>query len=164
MSIALYKLAAEFNEVATRLEELEMDEQTIHDTLESYAADFDDKAIAVGQFLLNLEATIKSIKEAEANMVARHKAYERKADYLRQYLIDNMTAVHREKIECGFFKMSLRTNAASVQIQEGAHLPDEYTVTKTVTTPDKKALKEAIDSGKTIEGVTLVRSTSLVIK
>lgn len=164
MTAALYKLADEFAHVAERLEELEMDEQTISDTLESYAADFETKAISVGQFILNLEATIESIKQAEASMKQRRSAYEKKVAWVREYLVENMKKVHKEKVECGFFKMSVRTNQPSVEILDGAVLPPEYLVSKTTVTPDKKALKEAIESGKAVEGVSLVRSTSLIIK
>lgn len=164
MSIALYKLAQEFNHVAERLEELEMDEQTIHDTLESYAADFETKAVSVGQFVLNLEATIEGIKKAETDMKARRSAYEKKVAWMRDYLINNMKAIHREKIECGFFKMSIRTNQPAVTIAEDAQIPAQFVKQQISLVTDKKALKEAIESGSNFEGITLTRSTSLVIK
>lgn len=164
MSTALYKLADEFAHVAERLEELEMDAQTIADTLEAYATDFETKAISVGQFILNLEATIESIKQAEANMKARRSAYEKKVAWVRDYLIDNMKKVHREKIECGFFKMSIRTNQPAVTIAEDAQIPAQFVKQQISLVTDKKALKEAIESGSQFDGITLTRSTSLIIK
>lgn len=164
MSVALYQLAEEFKHVADRLEELEMDEQTILDTLESYAADFDTKAVSVGQFIINLEATIAGIKLAEADMKARRTAYEKKSESMRKYLMENMNLVHREKVECGFFKISVRTNPPSVQISENAAIPSKFIVSKVLESPDKKALKEAVEAGEVIEGVSIVRTTSLTIK
>ena len=47
---------------------------------------------------------------------------------------------------------------------DSAFIPRKFVTEKTVLTPDKKALKEAIESGEVVEGVSLVRSNTLSIK
>lgn len=161
---ALYELAAEFHSVAATLEETDLDKQTILDTLEGYAAEFDDKVVSIVSLIRNLEATADAIKEAEKHQKERREAIEKKADWLRDYVLRNMVAIGKEKVSCGLFAVRVRTNAPSVQIADNASLPSRFMVEKVTVNPDKKALKEAIEAGEMIDGVTLVRNSSLTIK
>jgi hypothetical protein len=161
---ALYELTADFKTVAARLEELELDADTIRDTLDGYGAEFDNKVIAIASLIRNHEVTIAAIKEAEAQMIARRKGLERKVDWLRDYVINNMKAIGKTRVECPMFAVNVRVNPVSVAIQDGQLLPAEYVVRKTTELPDKKALKAALESGVVIEGVSLVSSNTLLIK
>ena len=164
MSIALYEITAEFKAVAQKLEELELDDQTIADTLEGYSADFENKVIAISSFIRNLESTAEAIKQAEADMYARRKALDSKVEHLKSYVLINMKAIGMDKVECPLFKVSIRNNAPSVVVAENAVVPSKYVVTKVTESVDKKALKEAIEAGEVVEGVSLVRSNTLSIK
>lgn len=161
---ALYELTADFKAVAQRLEEMEMDADTIRDTLDGYSADFDNKVIAIASLIRNLEATSTSIKEAETQMETRRKAMERKADWLREYVINNMKAIGKNEINCPLFSVKVRTNRPSVVVADDAYIPVAYQVEKFVVTPDKKALLKALESGEKLEGVSLVCSNTLSIK
>lgn len=164
MTIALYELAADFASVAAKLAESDLDEQTIADTLESYSAEFDDKVIAIASFIRNLEATAEAIKQAEAAQAERRKSLEKKAENLRKYVLSNLKATGKDRVECPLFKVSVRNNAPSVSIAEGSIIPAEFIKTKTELVTDKKALKEALEAGQELPGITLVRSNTLSIK
>lgn len=164
MSIALYEMTAEFKAVAQKLEDLDLDDQTIADTLEGYSADFENKVIAISSFIRNLEVSANAMKQAEAEMNDRRKSVERKIDGLKSYVLTNMKAIGKDKVECPLFKVSIRTNAPSVQVANEDAVPAKFVVMKTSTSIDKKALKEAIEAGEVVEGVSLVRSNSLSIK
>lgn len=161
---ALYELTADFKAVAQRLEEMELDAETIRDTLDGYSADFDNKVIAIASLIRNLDATSTSIKEAETQMETRRKAMERKADWLREYVINNMKAIGKDEINCPLFSIKVRTNRPSVVVADDAYIPVAYQVQKFVVTPDKKALLKALESGEKLEGVSLVCSNTLSIK
>ena len=164
MTIALYELTAEFKALADKLEQLELDEQTTQDTLEGYSADFDNKVISISSFIRNLEVSAHAMKVAEIEMYNRRKAVENKIEHLKDYVLTNMKAIGKDKVECALFKVSVRNNAPSVQIEEGATIPGEFIRTKTDLLTDKKAIKEAIESGKEFPGISLVSSNSLSIK
>lgn len=164
MSIALYEMTAEFKAVAQKLEELDLDDQTIADTLEGYSADFENKVIAISSFIRNLESTSEAIKQAEADMYARRKSLDSKIEHLKSYVLANMKAIGMDKVECPLFKVSIKTNAPSVQVANEDAVPAKFVVMKTSTSIDKKALKEAIEAGEVVEGVSLVRSNTLSIK
>lgn len=164
MTIALYELTAEFKAVADKLEQLELDEQTIQDTLEGYSADFDNKVVSISSFIRNLEVSADAIKQAEAEMYARRKAIETKIEHLKSYVLTNMKAIGKDKVECALFKVSVRNNAPSVQIDDDSKISTDYLVTKIDYSFDKKAIKKAIEEGLVVEGASLVRSNSLSIK
>lgn len=164
MSIALYEMTAEFKAVAQKLEDLDLDDQTIADTLEGYSADFENKVIAISSFIRNLEVSANAMKQAEAEMNDRRKSVERKIEGLKSYVLTNMKAIGKDKVECPLFKVSIRTNAPSVQVANEDAVPAKFVVMKTSTSIDKKALKEAIEAGEVVEGVSLVRSNTLSIK
>lgn len=164
MSIALYEMTAEFKAVAQKLEDLDLDDQTIADTLEGYSADFDNKVIAISSFIRNLEVSANAMKQAEAEMNDRRKSVERKIEGLKSYVLTNMKAIGKDKVECPLFKVSVRNNPANVVVEENVALPKEYVITKTIVSYDKKALKAAIESGEVFDGVSLVRSNTLSIK
>lgn len=164
MTIALYELTAEFKAVADKLEQLDLDDQTIADTLEGYSADFDNKAISISSFIRNLEVSADAIKQAEAEMYSRRKAIETKIEHLKSYVLTNMKAIGKDKVECALFKVSVRNNAPSVQIDDDSKISTDYLVTKIDYSFDKKAIKKAIEEGLVVEGASLVRSNSLSIK
>lgn len=164
MSIALYEMTAEFKAVAQKLEELDLDDQTIADTLEGYSADFENKVIAISSFIRNLEVSAAAMKNAEAEMNDRRRAVERKVEGLKSYVLTNMKAIGMDKVECPLFKVSVRTNAPSVVVAENAVVPCRFVEKKWVDQVNKKALKEAIEAGEVVEGVSLVRSNTLSIK
>ena len=164
MTIALYELTAEFKAVADKLEQLDLDDQTIADTLEGYLADFDNKVVSISSFIRNLEVSVHAIKNAEAEMNDRRRAIERKIEGLKSYVLTNMKAIGKDKVECALFKVSVRNNPASIVVDESAVVPKEFVVTKVTESVDKKALKTALEEGLVVEGVSLVRSNSLSIK
>ena len=161
---ALYELTAEFKEVADRLEEMELDAVTIRDTLDGYSTDFDNKVVAIASLIRNIESTAVAIKEAEDQMATRRKALDNRAAWLREYVINNMKAIGKESVDCPFFSVKVKTNAPSVIISDDCDLPVRFVSQKLVVSPDKKALKAALESGEVVEGVSLVRSNSLSIK
>jgi hypothetical protein len=68
-----------------------------------------------------------------------------------------------EKIETPLIKLSFR-NSESVEITNESQLDACFIVTKTVTTPDKKAIKDAIKSGQLVCGATISYNKNLQIR
>lgn len=162
---ALYVLASEYMAVAEMLSDMDLDSQTIHDTLESISGDLESKAINTAMFVRNLEASAAAIKEAEAAMSARRKAIENRAASVRQYLLDNMTRTGITKIECPFFKIAVRTNPESVVIDDESTIPADYLREIPARyEPDKSAMKAAMQDGFAIPGARLARTQRLEIK
>ena len=166
MNTSLYSLAAEYNEVAERLADLDLDEQTIADTLEGLAGTLEVKATNVAMFAKNLEVTAAAIKEAEGNMAKRRKAIEARSERLLAYLKQNMEATGITKIESPYLRIAIRNNPAAVHIDAESQIPAEFFKQAPPPPPalDKKAIAEAIKSGRTVPGAHMEAGTRLEIK
>ena len=163
---ALYELAAEYRADAEKLADMDLDEQTLADTLEGLGGELEVKAQNVVMFTRNLEATAAAIKDAEAQMAARRKALENRAAGLRRYVLENMQFAGIQKIECPFFKLSIRDNPAAVDIYEPGLIPAQYMKQPEPPppAPDKTAIKAAITAGTEVPGAKLTKGTRLDIK
>lgn len=163
---ALYEIAAEYRDAATKLAELDLDAQTIADTLEGLSGDLETKAQNVAFFVRNLEATAAAIKQAEADMAARRKAMENRADSLKRYIFESMTVAGIEKIECPHFRLAIKNNPAAVDVFEPGLVPASFmrTPEPPPPAPDKTAIKEALKAGQDVPGARLTSGQRLEIK
>lgn len=166
MNLTLYQISDQYLQDVAKLNELDIDDQTFADTLESLSGELEVKTTNVAMFVRNLEASAEAIKQAEAAMTARRKAIENKAERIRQYLLDNMQRTGISKIECPYFKIALRDNPDSVVIDPLAVIPAEYLRQPEPPPPtaDKAALKAALKAGAVIQGVRLEKRQRLEIK
>lgn len=163
---ALFDIAREYREAADKLADLDLPPEAIEDTLESLSGDLEVKATNTAFLIRNLEASAAAIKEAEAQMAARRKAIENRAARVRDYLLANMMVAGIQKIECPYFRMSVRDNPPAVEIYEPGLIPAEYMrqPEPPPATPDKTAIKEALRAGVDVPGCKLTIGKRLEIK
>lgn len=162
----LYQLADEFKSIEASLEDMEIDPQTLKDTLESVAFPVEQKAINVGLMIRNLESLADSIKEAEATMKRRREAATKRADWLRAYLIEGMNLAGKPKIENAMLSLSIRKNNKAVVIDVEAAVPKSYWVQPKTPDPviSKSLIKEAIDAGVVVPGAHIEQTERVQIK
>ena len=163
---ALYILADEYRAAAAALADLELDEQTVADTLEGLSGDLEVKATNVAMFARNLESTAAAIKAAEADMAERRKRIERRADGLRSYLMRCMDAAAITAIESPHFRLAIRANPAAVDVFDAAQIPADYwrQPAPPPPAPDKTLIKAALKDGFDVPGARLVHGQRLEIK
>jgi hypothetical protein len=163
---ALYLLAQEHRAAADRLADLELDEQTVLDTLEGMGGELEAKATNVAMFIRNLEATAVAIKDAEGAMAARRKALEARAKRLHEYLLTNMQFAGIQRIESPYFTLAIRSNPPSVVIDEPGLIPAQFMKQPEPPppAPDKTAIKVAIKAGEDVPGAHLEQGVRLEIK
>lgn len=166
MNTSLYVLADEYKAAAESLANLDLDDQTIADTLEGLAGALEIKATNIAMFARNLEAAADSIKAAEKQMADRRKAIESRAARIRNYLRENMIKAGISKIESPYFSLAIRDNPPSVIIDAESMIPGEFMRQPETPppSPDKKAIAEAIKAGNEVPGAHMERSKRLEIK
>jgi len=162
----LYVLAQDFRAVAEKLADMDLDEQTLADTLEGMAGELEVKATNTAMMIRNLEASAAAIKEAEAAMAARRKALENRAARVKDYLLANMLVAGIQKVECPYFKLAVRENPAAVEIYEPGLIPAQYMrqPEPPPPAPDKTAIKDALKDGQDVPGCKLTRGMRLEIR
>lgn len=163
---ALYELAHDYRTAAERLADLDLDEQTLTDTLEGLSGELEVKATNTAMLIRNIEASAIAIKEAESQMAARRKALENRAARIKDYLLANMMVAGIQKIECPYFKLAVRDNPPAVEVYEPGLIPAAFMTQAPPPPPsiDKAAIKEAIKAGQDVPGCKLTVGKRLEIR
>lgn len=165
-NLALYQIADQYLADMQKLQDMELDDQTLMDTLEGLSGELEVKATNVAMFVRNLESSAEAIKAAEKAMAERRKAIEAKAERIRQYLLENMQRTGITKIESPYLAIGLRKNPPSVEVIDQALIPDEYFDIPEPPAPtlNKNRLKDDLKAGVIVEGAKLFQGQSLSIK
>lgn len=118
----------------------------------------------IGCYYKNLVAEVKAMKEEEANLAQRRKAVENKAERIKNLLV---YALKGKKFESPRLRCSYR-NAKSVQVDNDfvawaeEHADDLLTFKE--PTPNRTAIKAALEDGREIEHAEIVTNESLQVK
>ena len=136
-------------------------------SFEESRAMWSNKAQHVVAYLLNREAEAGMIREAIKKMEARAKSAERRAEFLRGYLLENMRRIGATKIEAAdlsFQVIRYPERDEAVEIEEGATFPLELCNDPKPPAPSKSKIKAAILAGLPIVGARIVKKDRLTIK
>jgi hypothetical protein len=168
-TLTLYEIAQEYRSAADTLAELDMDEQTVADTLESISGDLTVKAQNVAFVIRNLEASAEQINVAIEHMQARAQALAKRAERVREYLLQNMLMAGVQKVECPYFKMAVKENPPKVIVDDEKQIPVAYMTDPAPpppppAKPDKALIKKALQDGFDVPGCRLERGKRLEIK
>lgn len=148
------------------LDHIELDEETGEilsaDELHAVEAEAAEKIEATALYLRELDAEAKAAKDEADRMKARAEALEKKSETLKHLMLEVLPAVGG-KVKTPSVTVFIRTSKA-IEVADGVTLPDAFVTVRTTTTPNKTALKEAIEAGADIEGVRLVERESVQIK
>lgn len=114
------------------------------------------------RMIKNMDSDVNAISEEIKRLQAKKKTLENKVTGLKGYLKSNLELEGRKNYKAGLFTITLRNNAASINVLDESLIADNFK--KISYTVDKTAIKEAIKNGEIIEGVEMVQTTSLTIK
>lgn len=160
----LYEIKEQF----MTLLDMDIDEQTMSDTLESLQGDFEDKADNIACLIKALEAEVYAIKVEADKLKERASQKQVKADSLKQYLYNTFKTLNMDNIETPRNIIQVKKNPESVEVQDGfmewAVINRRELLSFKEPTPNKIAIKEAIKNGSAVVGARLVRKERLVIK
>ncbi|MEN9885570.1 MAG: hypothetical protein RL758_148 [Pseudomonadota bacterium] len=162
---ALYLIAQEYRADLEKLAELELDEQTVADTLESLGGELEQKAQNVALFIRGLEADADAMRQWAKDATDRAKAMEQRAERMRDYLASCMQSCQIEKIIGPGVELGFRKSSAVV-IDDQDLIPADYMRTKPAPPPepDKKAIADAIKAGLDVPGAHVEQRKTLQIK
>jgi hypothetical protein len=163
MNKSLFIISAEAQQIASALEETGELNPAIEALMVFNQNELQDKAINYGYAIKTIESDVNAIDEEIKRLQALKRAKTNAIDRMKESVVNAMNIYGFEKITSPTLNLSLR-RSESVDIINNDQLPDEYRTVKTVINPDKIRIKEAIKSGKTVEGAVLVENYSLQIK
>lgn len=163
---SLYQLTGQRLALQAKLEALDLDQQTIDDTLESESGELEAKIADYGFVIRNMDAMVEAT-ETEARRIAElAKSRRLRVEAVKAWLLQNMQACGISKIECPAFSLALRNNPASVVVDDETALPAEFMVQPPAPAPrpDKKAIAAVLKAGAVVLGAHLEQSQRLEIK
>lgn len=168
----LYEIQTQYRELMSEMEAiladpnpetLESDMDHLNRLMGINAQDFQAKGDAYAAVVREKEARAESLRDEADRMVQLAKREEATAEYLKGRLFAAMQEQGIASADLPHFRLSLRKSQA-VDVTDKDALPQGYLRIKTVTEPDKTALKVALKQGQAIPGAVLVDRQSLQIK
>ena len=110
-------------------------------------------------WIKNLKASAEALKAEKNALAERQKAAENKMESLKRFMTGYLNGT---KFETAKVKVSFR-KSESLEISENAVVPEEFLRYKAPEV-DKTMVKEAIKSGQSFEGVSIVVNNNIQIK
>lgn len=129
------------------------------ETLDSLLMERSKKLEGVALWIKNLESDAKAIKEEKDALDKRMKSAEKKAESLKKWLSEALCYLPFETP-----KVHITFRASTTTDIDPSVISKDWCVEKVTYTPDKKAIKAALEAGKKIEGATLCEHQNIQIK
>ncbi|MCL2897102.1 siphovirus Gp157 family protein [Brenneria tiliae] len=153
MSITAIALANDMKKLQELLETSdELTPEMIADTMVGVEMELADKLDAAYIHVRNLEGLAKTCDEEAKRLADRKRSFENRAKQLKQYVLDCLLTAGLDKLKTTTNTFTARKGVASVIVDNEGLLPDELVTVQTLVAPDKKAIKEAIESGVDVPG------------
>lgn len=155
----LYELSQNYLAV----QEMDLDEDILRDTLDSIEETFEDKAENIAKLYRTVEAEEKAFEAEEKRFYAMKKTAANKKQFLKQYLEDNMRLIGKTKFKAGVFNFSIQNNPPSVDIYDETLIPEQYLIEQPAKI-DKAGIKELLKQGEEVPGAKLKQTEGLRIR
>ena len=164
----LYEIANEYLALVEAIENEEIPEEAVADTLEAITAEIEDKADNIACLMKSLNAEALAIREEEKRLAERRKSKERVAERCKQYLSDVLQKASIDKVETARNKITFR-KSESVEVDEESFLSWAMTnrddlLIYSAPTANKTEIKKALKDGVEIVGAVLRVNQNIQLK
>lgn len=163
----LYELTNDYIALMQAIDNDELPEECIADTLEAITGEIEIKADNIACMLKNIEAEVKAIKDEEANLATRRKTKEKAYERLKEYLSATLQSLSIDKVETARNKITFR-KSESVEIDdtfiEWAQKNREDLLKYSAPTADKTEIKKLLKDGAELQGAQLISKSNIQIK
>lgn len=165
---SLYELSGQRLQLQQKLDVLNLDEETINDTLEGESTELEKKIQDYGFVILNRHSFANAIQTEIDRLQMRLNAEKKRIEHIESWVLKNMQGCGITKIECPSFSVAVQPNPPSVEVVKEGDIPPEYMRTPEpkppVPAPDKRKILDALKSGKDVPGCKIKQASRLVIK
>ncbi len=166
----LYEIQESYEAFIRGIEDGEIPEEAIKDTLDSLNQEFTEKADNIACAIKNESAAANAIKAEIDQLTERKKRHEHTVQKLKTYLMNAMISLNQSKIETPRCRLSIRNNAPSVECEDEKRFI-EFALKKhpellNIKDPEisKTQVKLALSSGQQLPYCRLTAKQSLQIK
>jgi phage host-nuclease inhibitor protein Gam len=167
----LYEIAKVLEDLKEEIENGNIPEEAIADTLECVEMAFEEKADNIACIIKNWKAEVAAIKAEEDALAQRRKVKEREMERLTNYLADILHSSGFEKVETARNKISFRKNPPKVVVADEAAFIEwamknekDYFLSYGKPTLNKTNIKDAIVCGEVVPGAQILNSWNIQIR
>lgn len=158
--MTLYELTSEYLDLLAMLEDPDVDEDLINDTLEGIDGELEAKADGYARVMRQMDADAKAIKAEEERLANRRKSMENRSAALKSRLQQMMEITGKVKFKTELFSFGIQKNPAAVVIDEQyiENIPECYLIIQEPKI-DKQKIKEDLKAGLDLEGIAHLEQT-----
>ncbi len=160
----LYEIATQYQQALATLDDLDLPDEVIADTLEGLKGELQEKGKNVAAYIKNIEADIKAIKDAEQAMKDRRATLQRRTDWMKLLLLNSMQDSEITEISCPWFVIKPKKNPPAVKITDAAKLSKKYKIEVVDYKIDKKLIAADLKKGALVNGAEMSQGWRLDIK
>ena len=164
----LYELTQQQLELKQQLMEMNLDEQTIADTIEGSSLEISKKIENYGIVLRDRESFVDAISKEIERLTERMNAEKKRIERTKNWLLSSMVTLEIKQVECPLFTIAVQDNPPSVDVYNDNLIPEEYMRVPEpkppVPAPDKRLILSDLKAGKEVAGCVLKRDKRIVIK
>ena len=161
--MTLYELSSEYMKLLAMMEDPEVDDDVLADTLEGIDGELEVKADGYARVMRQMDADAKAIKAEEERLYARRKSLENRSAWLKQRLQDVMELTGKTKFKTELFSFGIQKNPPKVVITDESRIGHDYLIPQPPKV-DAKAIKDALNDGFHFDWAHLEQSESLRIR
>lgn len=164
----LYELTQQQLELKQQLMEMNLDQQTISDTIEGSSLEISKKIENYGIVLRDRESFVDAISKEIERLTERMNAEKKRIERTKNWLLSSMVTLEIKHVECPLFTIAVQDNPPSVDVYNDKLIPAEYMRVPEpkppVPAPDKRLILSDLKAGKEVAGCVLKRDKRIVIK
>ena len=150
----LYELSSDWQLLINLASAGEIEEDVLHDTLDSMSCAIDEKAEGYAIVDLELAASEEKLANEIKRLQARKSSITKNRKRIKDSLRDEMIAMGKEKIKTDKFTIHIQNNPQSVDIKDESDIPYTYYVEQKPKL-DKRALLDDLKRGVEVDGVSI---------
>ncbi len=138
---SLYELKDEYLQLLNMLEDPEIEDQVVFDTLEGIDYELEIKAENYAKIIRELEGTVEVIKAEQKRLADKKAKLESNVKKLKDNLQEAMLATGKTKFKTDLFSFSIQKNGGALPVVvdvETSELPDD--LVQITEKPDLKAI------------------------
>lgn len=160
----LYEISDAYLSALEQLPGENISPEVIGDTLEGLLGTFEQKALSVAAFILNLESEANAVENAMLRMEHRLGSLRSRISSLRDYLCGEMERMKIDTVKNDELVAKIRANPPKVEIYDEELIPTNFWRITTSRSIMKTEIAEAIKSGKDVPGSRLLQMKRVSIQ
>lgn len=159
----IFNITGELLQLLEMMQDETVDKEVLTDTFESVNMEFEDKADGYANVIASLNADSKALKEEIDRLKERKDSIDRNIKNVKEVLEMAMRAIEKPKFKTLTHTFFIGKNTPSVQIVDGAAVPEEFLIRKEPDV-DKKGVAAYLKANGPTDWAVLVQSEGLKIR